>query len=78
MEINYNQLADKKNEIQSVYENNKREEKEIESQLKDIRAELESSNKELEKIEMITSLIQRKYLMQQKDLMTLKISWKKK
>lgn len=51
MEINYNQLADKKNEIQSVYENNKREEKEIESQLKDIRAELESSNKELEKIE---------------------------
>lgn len=51
LEINYNQLADKKNEIQSVYENNKREEKEIESQLKDIRAELESSNKELEKIE---------------------------
>lgn len=51
MEINYNQLADKKNEIQSVYENNKREEKEIEIQLKDIRAELESSNKELEKIE---------------------------
>lgn len=51
MEINYNQLADKKNEIQNVYENNKREEKEIESQLKDIRAELESSNKELEKIE---------------------------
>lgn len=50
MEINYNQLADKKNEIQSVYENNKREEKEIESQLKDIRAELESSNKELEKL----------------------------
>lgn len=78
MEINYNQLADKKNEIQSVYENNKREEKEIESQLKDIRAELESSNKELEKLKMITSLIQRKYLMQQKDLMTLKISWKKK
>lgn len=72
MEINYNQLADKKNEIQSVYENNKREEKEIESQLKDIRAELESSNKELEKLKMITSLIQRKYLMQQKDLMTLK------
>lgn len=78
MEINYNQLADKKNEIQSVYENNKREEKEIESQLKDIRAELESSNKELEKLKMITNLIQRKYLMQQKDLMTLKISWKKK
>lgn len=78
MEINYNQLADKKNEIQNVYENNKREEKEIESQLKDIRAELESSNKELEKLKMITSLIQRKYLMQQKDLMTLKISWKKK
>lgn len=51
LEINYNQLADKKNEIQSVYENNKREEKEIEIQLKDIRAELESSNKELEKIE---------------------------
>lgn len=51
LEINYNQLADKKNEIQSVYENNKREEKEIESQLKDIRAELESNNKELEKIE---------------------------
>lgn len=51
LEINYNQLADKKNEIQNVYENNKREEKEIESQLKDIRAELESSNKELEKIE---------------------------
>lgn len=51
LEINYNQLADKKNEIQSVYENNKREEKEIESQLKGIRAELESSNKELEKIE---------------------------
>ncbi len=51
LEINYNQLADKKNEIQSVYENNKREEKEIESQLKDIRAELENSNKELEKIE---------------------------
>ncbi len=51
LEINYNQLADKKNEIQRVYENNKREEKEIESQLKDIRAELESSNKELEKIE---------------------------
>lgn len=51
LEINYNQLADKKNEIQSVYENNKREEKEIESQLKDIRAELESSNKELEKLE---------------------------
>lgn len=51
LEINYNQLADKRNEIQSVYENNKREEKEIESQLKDIRAELESSNKELEKIE---------------------------
>lgn len=51
LQINYNQLADKKNEIQSVYENNKREEKEIESQLKDIRAELESSNKELEKIE---------------------------
>ena len=51
LEINYNQLADKKNEIQSVYENNKREEKEIESKLKDIRAELESSNKELEKIE---------------------------
>lgn len=51
LEINYNQLADRKNEIQSVYENNKREEKEIESQLKDIRAELESSNKELEKIE---------------------------
>lgn len=78
MEINYNQLADKKNEIQSVYENNKREEKEIESQLKDIRAELESSNKELEKLKMITSLIQRKYLMQRKGLMTLKISWKKK
>ena len=51
LEINYNQLADKRNEIQSVYENNKREEKEIESQLKDIRTELESSNKELEKIE---------------------------
>ena len=51
LEINYNQLADKKNEIQNVYENNKRKEKEIESQLKDIRAELESSNKELEKIE---------------------------
>lgn len=51
LEINYNQLADKKNEIQNVYENNKREEKEIESQLKDLRAELESSNKELEKIE---------------------------
>ncbi len=51
LEINYNQLADKKNEIQSVYENNKREEKEIESQLKDIRAELENNNKELEKIE---------------------------
>ena len=51
LEINYNQLADKKNEIQNVYENNKREEKEIESQLKDIRTELESSNKELEKIE---------------------------
>ena len=51
LEINYNQLADKKNEIQNVYENNKREEKEIESKLKDIRAELESSNKELEKIE---------------------------
>ena len=51
LKINYNQLADKKNEIQNVYENNKREEKEIESQLKDIRAELESSNKELEKIE---------------------------
>ena len=51
LEINYNQLADKKNEIQNIYENNKREEKEIESQLKDIRAALENSNKELEKIE---------------------------
>ena len=51
IEIRYKQLTDKQAEIQSVYENNRREEKEIEIQISDIRKELETNKQKLTEIE---------------------------
>lgn len=51
LEIRYNQLADKHAEIQSVYENNRREEKEIEVKIADIKKELADNKNKLTEIE---------------------------
>ena len=51
LEIRYNQLADKQAEIQSVYENNRREEKEIEVKIADIKKELADNKNKLTEIE---------------------------
>ena len=51
IEIRYNQLADKQAEIQSVYENNRREEKEIEVKISDIKKELADNKNKLTEIE---------------------------
>ena len=51
VEIRYNQLADKQAEIQSVYENNRREEKEIEVKIADIKKELADNKNKLTEIE---------------------------
>lgn len=51
VEIRYNQLADKQAEIQTVYENNRREEKEIEVKIADIKKELADNKNKLTEIE---------------------------
>lgn len=51
IEINYNQLANKQAEIQSVYENNRREEKEIEVKIAEIKKELQDKKNFLDEIE---------------------------
>ncbi len=51
IELSYNQQVEKSNEIKSVYENNRREAGEIDSQLKEINENLATLKKELADIE---------------------------
>ena len=51
VEINYNQVASKKSEVLSMYEDNRREEKEIEGQIADIKANLDGLRTKLVEIE---------------------------
>ena len=51
LELNYNNLSEKQAEILSVYENSRKEEKEIETQIKEIKEQLEFNKNELTAIE---------------------------